>query len=79
MPNAKNRTRFKSLDKIADDDRVEEIWEEGSDGIWVALKNGFQWEGVHCVHEWSVRVVIAAFRSVEPCTSECCAPVPVAS
>lgn len=70
MPHPRNKTRYKSLDKIASDPRVEEIWEEGSDGIWIALMPGFQWEEVHCVHEWSVKDALASFRSVEPCFCE---------
>lgn len=73
-PYSKNKTRFKSLNKIAQDPRVEEIWDEGSDGIWIALQKGFAWEGVHCVHEWSVKDLLVSFRSVEPCNCEECKP-----
>jgi len=63
----KNKTRYKSLDAIAADPRVVEIWDEDEDGIWIALVQGFNFEGCSCVHEWSVRDVIQSFKTrVQP-------------
>ena len=42
----KNHSGFKTLNKIAADPRVEEIWEEGSDGIWVSLVEGWNLIGI---------------------------------
>lgn len=63
--NQKNETNYRSLDKIANDPRVEKIWDEGEDGIWIQLAPGFNWDGYSCVHEWSVKDAIAAFSSVQ--------------
>jgi hypothetical protein len=61
----KNKTRYRSLDKIAADSRVVEIWDEGEDGIWVQLVDGWNWDDVSCVHEWRVRDVLRAFRGIK--------------
>lgn len=61
----KNRTRFRSLNRLAADPRVTEIWDEGCDGLWVSLADGFNWEGCSCVHEYSCRDLFAAFAHVE--------------
>jgi len=63
--NPKNHTSYRSLDKIAADPRVVEIWDEGEDGIWVQLAEGYNWDDVSCVHEWKVKDVIEAFRWVK--------------
>jgi type IV secretory pathway ATPase VirB11/archaellum biosynthesis ATPase len=60
----KNKTRYKTLDKLAKDPRVEEIWDEGANGIWVALVEGWNWDGCSCVHEWSVRDVLSSFKGI---------------
>lgn len=60
----KNKTRFRSLDQIAADERVVEIWDEGEDGIWVQLVDGWNWYDVSCVHEWKVRDVLRAFKDI---------------
>lgn len=61
----KNGTDYKSLDRVAADPRVVRIWDEGrEDGIWVELAPGYNWEGHSCVHEWTVRDVLAAFSTV---------------
>lgn len=64
--NPKNRTKYRSLDRVAADPRVREIWsEEGSeDGLWISLAPGYNWEGAGCVHEWSVKDLLASFRIV---------------
>jgi len=61
----KNKTRYRSLDKIAADPRVVEIWDEDEDGIWVQLAKGWNWDDVSCVHEWRVRDVIRAFKDIK--------------
>lgn len=66
MSHPKNRTRFRSLDRIAADPRVQEIWDEGEDGIWISLASGYNWEGCSTVHEWTVKDLIESFRLVEP-------------
>lgn len=60
-----NKTRFKTLDKLAKDPRVIEIWDEGSDGLWAQLADGFKFEGeVTCVHEWSCKDLISSMSMV---------------
>lgn len=61
----KNGTRYASLDKIAADPRVESIWDEDEDGIWVQLVPGYNWDGCSCVHEWTVKDLLESFKSVQ--------------
>jgi subtilisin-like proprotein convertase family protein len=63
--NKKNKTRYRSLNKIASDSRVVEIWEEDVDGIWVLLANGYNYDGTSVVHEWTVKNVLQSFKLVE--------------
>ncbi len=69
---------MKALERIRKDPRVESVWDEGEDGMWIALKNGFYFsdygDPVHCVHEWNTKDLLRAFRSVEPCNCEQCQP-----
>jgi hypothetical protein len=59
----KNKTTYKTLNKIAADPRVLEIWEEdGGDGIWISLVEGYNCEGASCVHEWTVKALINNFN-----------------
>lgn len=66
MNHPKNKTKYKSLNKLAADPRVKEIFSEESDdnGIWVDLVPGFNFDGCSSVHEWSCRDVIAAMDNV---------------
>lgn len=44
-----------------------------ADGIWIYLKDGwcaYGEEGLHCVHEWNMKDLFAAFEFVEPCRCE---------
>lgn len=65
MRHPKNKTRYKSLDKVAADPRVLEIYDEDSDGIWVNLAPGFNWDGCSAVHERSARAIINAMSNVK--------------
>lgn len=58
----KNKTKYKSLDKIALDPRVVSIWDEGDDGLWIELAKGYNSDGASCVHEWNVKDLIQAFK-----------------
>lgn len=60
---AKNNTRYKSLDAICSDPKVVSIWDEDEDGIWIQLAEGFNIDGCSCVHEWSVRDLLASFAN----------------
>lgn len=64
----KNRTRFASLDKLAADPRVEDIWDEGRDGIWVSLADGYlSSEDTTQLHESTPREILDAFKwQIEP-------------
>jgi hypothetical protein len=61
-----NKTRYKSLDRIAADPRVREIWsEEGmGDGLWISLADGWNKDGASVVHEWSAKDLREAFRHI---------------
>jgi len=53
---------------------IEKYWNEGSDGYWVALRKGWicTWSGTHCIHEGTVKDVLAAFKDIAPCNcTEC--------
>lgn len=62
--NPKNKTRYKSLDRIASDPRVIEIWDESEDGhgLWLKLADGWNCEGGSLIHRWTVREMIEHFR-----------------
>jgi hypothetical protein len=47
-------------------------WYKDSDGYWINLKDGWQWQGCHGVHEWNVRDAMASFAQVEPCDCDDC-------
>lgn len=64
-PNPCNRSGVKSLDRVARDPRVVEVWSEDEDGYWAQLAPGYNWEGCSCLHEWSARALIAALGAVE--------------
>lgn len=55
MSNPRNRTKYKSLDRLARDPRVVEIWDEGPNGLWVSLAPGYNWDDTGSLHEWTVR------------------------
>ncbi len=67
--------RPRSLSDLKKHPIVEDVSDERggpddpADGIWIYLKDGWCWdeEGLHCVHEWSMKDVLAAFENVEPC------------
>ena len=70
MRHPKNQTRFKSLDKLCEDPRVVEIWDEGEDGLWLSLAEGWNWCDTGACHESTCSSLIAAFKSVtkgDPC------------
>lgn len=60
----KNKTPYKSLDEISRHPDVEEIWDEGDDGIWLSLKYPYAapctQRGV--IHEYSLRHLVEGFR-----------------
>ena len=59
----KNRTRYKTLDRLAKDERVVEIWDEGDDGLWILLREDvFTLEGGHVLHERTVKDLVKSFR-----------------
>lgn len=61
----KNKTGLKSFERLARNPAVKEIWDEGRDGYWVALADGYNFEGCSCVHAWSVKETIRLFSMVE--------------
>lgn len=60
-----NKTGRTSLDRLANDPRVEEVWSEGKDGYWASLKQGFNSEGCSCIHEWTVKDLLRARERIE--------------
>lgn len=59
----RNETRFKSLDRMAGDPRIVRIWDEDRDGIWAELAPGYNFDGCSCLHEWTVREMLRAWRT----------------
>jgi hypothetical protein len=57
-------------------DKISEIGDESGsgDGYWVYLRNGWRCgqSETHAVHEWNMKDLLGAFRSVEPCDCADC-------
>lgn len=51
------------VDYVSDERDIE-------DGIWVYLKPGFLWDGLHTIHEATVRECCAEFSYVEECPDD---------
>ena len=66
----------KTLENLKLDPRVTDAWDEGDDGYWVSLKPGFYSAlddfGIHSVHEWNTKDLLAKMRGVKPCTCKDC-------
>lgn len=67
-----NHTGLHSLDKLAKDPRVVNIWGERDgcfDGhefsIWLELVDGWNWEDCSCIHEATAKGVKEAFKSIQ--------------
>ena len=50
---AANETRFKSLDRLVRDPRIVKVWDEGEDGLWAEIVDGYNWDGCSCLHEYT--------------------------
>lgn len=63
----KNRTKYRTLDKLESDARIAMIWsEEGTDdGLWISLEAGFNLDGCGVVHEYSVKDLLASLKWVK--------------
>lgn len=59
----KNKTQYSTLNRLAKDPRVVEIWTEGEDGIWVSLAKGWNNEGCSTVHAYTPQKVIEEFEA----------------
>ena len=66
---------MKVIERIKNDPRVTEVWNEGEDGWWVMLKTGYICgnSDTHAVHEWSLKSLWSSFRTVKPCNCKDCA------
>lgn len=60
----KNRTRFKTLDRIAKDARCAYVRED-SDGVWVGLANGYNFEGQSAIRGDYIASVLSDWRRIE--------------
>jgi hypothetical protein len=68
--NTKNLSRYPSLDKLTEDPRVVQIWDEGEDGIFVELADEWEWDGLTVIHEYNVKNVYQRMSELEPRTPE---------
>jgi hypothetical protein len=72
----RNRTRYRTLDVVNADDRVQEVFEDG-DGIWLWLVCGNGWTaergGAHDIHEDTAGAVLARYRGLVRCDCDECA------
>jgi hypothetical protein len=59
-----NLTPYRSLDKVAKDPRVLKVYED-SDGIWVDLAPGFNFEGMSSLRRDTAAGVLLDWRGVE--------------
>lgn len=48
-----------------------------SDGYWITLIHGYQYDGRHTIHESTKRDALACLRDVETCQCEQCKAQPV--
>lgn len=49
--------------KIIKHDAVEEFYED-NDGYWVVLKDGYEWFGATCIHEYTISDVWNSLQSL---------------
>ena len=64
MVAVKNRTGLKSLDRITLDPRCRDAYRD-SDGIWVNLSSGFNFEGQSAIRGDTIRNILDDWRRVE--------------
>lgn len=71
---AKKFNSMSFLEQVKKDHRVSDAWNEGEDGYWVLLKNGYcdPLTECHAVHEWTIKDLKVAFKSIKPCTCVDC-------
>lgn len=67
-----NRTGKKTLDRMARDPRIEEIWmeddgwrDDGRPSYWASLAPGYNWQGCTTLHEGTVKGLYEALELVE--------------
>ena len=60
-----NQTKYKTLNKVAKHPAVRLIEDEGDDGIWVYLNDGWFWEGCTSIHQYKVNEIIVELRNVK--------------
>lgn len=65
MAHPKNKTGRKSLDRMARDPRIDEIWHEGEDGYFANLVRGYNWDGCSSIHEYTIADLYRALSCVE--------------
>lgn len=61
----KNKTKYKTLDKLAANPRIVEIWDEGTDGLWVTLANGYNFEGCSGLHGYTCKQLFDLAKEIE--------------
>lgn len=63
---------MRGLDKIRKDPRVDEVIDEGDDGIWIYLKNGYynHESGTKCIHEHTIQKCIEEMSNIRKVTKE---------
>ena len=71
--NAETFAKVKTIKQIRADPRVEELWNEGADGWWASLVDGYRWDlDLHCIHEQTIREVAEVLNgSVDRCSADC--------
>ncbi len=65
MSHPKNHTRYKTLDRVAADPRILKVWDEGDDGVWASLVQGYNYEGCSALHGWTVHEVLDQHRDID--------------
>jgi hypothetical protein len=61
----KNRTKYKTLNRIASNPKVQEIWDEDVNGLYIALNEGWNLDGLSCFWGSTVKQLISSFGCVE--------------
>lgn len=71
---------MKTLEKLKQDPRVKDAWEEGEDGYWVTARGGwsfdFYGDNSHTIHEMTTRDLLRQFRTIRKCSCTDCQPHP---
>lgn len=68
----RNPTRTKTWQKIVSHPRVASARDEGADGFWAELRDGWSFEGTHSVHRNTLTALLLDINAASPCSCDDC-------